>query len=66
MCQMCIDLALPKKTEMSIDDQRFLSHVTRSIQSNSNHHYEIALLLKYPSLKTASNRSFVEKRLMYI
>ena len=63
---MCSDLALPQKTEMSIDDQRFLSHVTRSIQLNDDQHYEIALLLRYPSLRMPSNRSFVEKRLMYL
>ena len=51
---------------MSIDDQRFLSHITRLIQLNGNQHYQIAPLLNYPSLKMPSNRSFVEKRLMYL
>ena len=64
--QMCSYLALPQKIEMSINDQRFLSHVTRSIQLNDDQHYEIALPLRYPSLKMPSNRSFVEKRLMYL
>ena len=36
MCQMYSDLSLPQETEMTFDDQRFLSHVTRSIQLNDN------------------------------
>ena len=51
---------------MSVDDQCFLSHVTRSIQLNDNQHYQIALPLRPPSLKMPSNGSFGEKRLMYL
>ena len=61
---MCVDVCSSETSDVSIQNKKFLFQVGDSIQLKDNSHYQIALPLKFSSVKPPSNREFAYRRLM--